>query len=221
MKYIVVDLEMNGISKKSEAREICKLETIEIGAVMLDDDLQEISSFRTYVMPEFNDGIEKNITALTGITDDMVMNAPNFNQALRLFTDWCLGAEDDLTIYAWSKTDFRQISKEMSLKGYEVSERETGILLNSWSDFQREFDSYLGFEKQVSLKMALNMAGVDYSGQEHDALDDARNTAELLQLFKDEELFDKTLRKIQDAMRPSSIGNTIGELIDLSEFVCA
>lgn len=44
MKHIVVDLEMNNICPKSETRRICTNETIEISAVMLDDNLQEISS---------------------------------------------------------------------------------------------------------------------------------------------------------------------------------
>ncbi|SFG59572.1 exonuclease domain-containing protein [Oribacterium sp. WCC10] len=70
MKHIVVDLEMNTIRRKDEARRICGFETIEIGAVMLDDNLQEIASFRTYVKPEHCDGIAKNISRLTGITDD-------------------------------------------------------------------------------------------------------------------------------------------------------
>ena len=51
MKHIVVDLEMNIIRNNAEARKICTNETIEIGAVMLDDNLQEIASFRTYVKP--------------------------------------------------------------------------------------------------------------------------------------------------------------------------
>lgn len=46
MKHVVVDLEMNKIRQKSEARRICTQETIEIGAVMLDDNLQEVASFR-------------------------------------------------------------------------------------------------------------------------------------------------------------------------------
>ena len=221
MKHIVVDLEMNNIRQKSEARKICTMETIEIGAVMLDDNLQEISSFRTYVKPEYNEGIVKKISRLTGITDDMVVNAPNFNDALRMFTNWCLGTGDEVTIYAWSESDYGQISKEMLLKGYEVSEQEVELLGNAWSDFQQEFDSHLGFERQLSLKMALDMAGVDFSGREHDALDDARNTAELLQIFRDEELFNKTLRKIKEYMEPTEIGNTIGSLIDFSAFACA
>ena len=69
--------------------------------------------------------------------------------------------------------------------------------------------------------MALDMAGVDFSGREHDALDDARNTAELLQIFRDEERFNKTLRKIKEYMEPTEIGSTIGSLIDFSAFACA
>ena len=43
MKHIVVDLEMNPIRHNPEARRISKLETIEIGAVMLDDNYREVS----------------------------------------------------------------------------------------------------------------------------------------------------------------------------------
>jgi ERI1 exoribonuclease 2 len=221
MKHVVVDLEMNNIRKKSEARRICTMETIEIGAVMLDDRLQEISSFRTYVKPEFNDGIVDKISRLTGIIDNMVVNAPKFNEALRMFTNWCLGTGDDVTIYAWSENDFSQITREMLLKEYKVTEEEANLLGNPWSDFQQEFDSHIGFDRQLSLKMALNLAGVDFLGREHDALDDARNTAELLHILRNEELFDKTLRKIKELMEPTAIGSTIGDMIDFSAFACA
>ncbi|SDB03115.1 3'-5' exonuclease [Eubacterium oxidoreducens] len=221
MKHIVVDLEMNTIRKKDDARRICGLETIEIGAVMLNDNLQEISSFRTYVKPEHCDGIARNISRLTGITDDMVANAPKFNEALHMFANWCLATGDEVIVYAWSESDYSQIAKEMVLKSYEISGAETELLGNDWFDFQQEFDSYLGFERQVSLKMALEMAGVDFLGREHDALDDARNTAELLQIIRDEERFNKTLRKIKEYMEPTEIGTTIGSLIDFSAFVCA
>lgn len=221
MKHVVIDLEMNIISKNSKARKICANETIEIGAVMLDDNLQEISSFRTYVKPEFNSGIVPKIRKLTGITDEMVVNAPSFNEALRAFTSWCLEMGDDVSVYAWSTTDFRQISKEMELKNYEMAEDEKPVLENEWTDFQKEFDGHLGFERQVSLKLALDMAGIDFSGKEHDALDDARNTAELLQVCRDEYLFNQTLRKIEEVMKPSSLENTLGSMFDFSAFVVA
>ena len=41
MKHIVVDLEMNGVGKEYKNLG-CTMETIEIGAIMLDDNFQEI-----------------------------------------------------------------------------------------------------------------------------------------------------------------------------------
>ena len=221
MKHIVVDIEMNPMRQKSEARRICTNETIEIGAVMLDDNLQEIAAFRTYVKPEYNEGIVRKISRLTGITDEMVEYAPRFNEAFRMFTNWCMGTGDEVTIYAWSETDYNQIIKEITLKEYQVTEEEKALLAEPWSDFQEEFDAHLGFERKLSLKVALDMAGIAFEGREHDALDDARNTAELLQIFKDKELFNATLRKIKEFMEPSSIGSSIGELIDFSALLCA
>ena len=219
MKHVVVDLEMNKISKNSTARSICSCETIEIGAVMLDENLREVASFRTYVKPEYNSVIDRRISRLTGITDEMVEHAPLFGEAFRMFTNWCLGTGDDVTIYSWSDSDYNQIAKEIVLKGYHVTDSEQPLLAKEWSDFQHEFDAHLGFDRQLSLKMALDMAGVDFSGREHDALDDARNTAELLQIFRDQSLFDRTLRKIKEAMEPSSMG-CLGDLVDFSMVVC-
>ena len=42
MKHIVVDLEMNNLAKRFHAeRSICRMEAIEIGAVVLDEDYSE------------------------------------------------------------------------------------------------------------------------------------------------------------------------------------
>ena len=219
MKHIVVDLEMNNIRRRSEARKICTNEIIEIGACMLDENLWEIGKFQIYVKPEYNDVIVPKISKLTGITNEMVANAPTFSVAFKQFTDWCLNIKDDVMIYAWSNTDHSQVMKEIQLKQYKLSEEEHKLMEHGWTDFQNEFDIHLGFERQISLKLALDMAGIDFNGRQHDALDDARNTAKLLRVFKDEELFDQTLRKIEEVMKPSSLENTLGNLIDLSMFM--
>lgn len=219
MKHIVVDLEMNNIRRRSEARKICTNEIIEIGASMLDENLWEIGKFQIYVKPEYNDVIVPKISKLTGITNEMVANAPTFSVAFKQFTDWCLNIKDDVMIYAWSNTNHSQVMKEIQLKQYKLSEEEHKLMEHGWTDFQNEFDIHLGFERQISLKLALDMAGIDFNGRQHDALDDARNTAKLLRVFKDEELFDQTLRKIEEVMKPSSLENTLGNLIDLSMFM--
>ena len=77
MKYVVIDLEMNPIASVYMAeRAICKLEVIEIGAILLDEAYQEIGSFVTLVKPYFNSRIEKRYEKLTGIKTFMVVSIP-------------------------------------------------------------------------------------------------------------------------------------------------
>ena len=86
MKYVVIDLEMNPIATVHTAeREYCKLEVIEIGAVLLDEKYQEIGSFVTLVKPRFNSRIEKRYEKLTGIKTEMIESAPCFEDALDMF----------------------------------------------------------------------------------------------------------------------------------------
>ena len=140
MKHIVVDLEMNNIRHRSEARKICTNEIIEIGASMLDENLWEIGKFQIYVKPEYNDVIVPKISKLTGITNEMVANAPTFSVVFKQFTDWCLNIKDDVMIYAWSNTDHSQVMKEIQLKQYKLSEEEHKLMEHGWTDFQNEFD---------------------------------------------------------------------------------
>jgi len=94
---------------------------------------------------------------------DMVMNAPKFDEAMKMFSNWCLGVSDDIKIYAWSENDYKQISKEIGLKKYELSLDEERVYLTEWNDFQAEFDTKLGFEKQLSLKIALDLSSIKVS----------------------------------------------------------
>ena len=220
MKYIVIDLEMNTIWKKPE-RLIWGREIIEIGAVMLDENLQEVSSFRTYVKPEYNRKISNGIMKLTGITNKMVNQAPHFEEAFKMFLNWCLGPKDEVAIYAWSNADYQQVTNELLLKGITLNAEEQKLVNEEWNDFQNEFDVQMGFEHQLSLSAALELAGIDFSGRAHDALDDARNTAELLQAYKDESRYKLVLEKIAEVMKPSKMENTLGSMFDFASLELA
>jgi len=50
---------------------------------MLDENLWEIGKFQIYVKPEYNDVIVPKISKLTGITNEMVANAPTFSVAFK------------------------------------------------------------------------------------------------------------------------------------------
>ena len=74
MRYIIMDLEMNRIADRYRMeRQVCKMEVIEIGAVVLNEAYQEIGSFKTLVKPRYNDVIEKKYEKLV---EEIVSLAP-------------------------------------------------------------------------------------------------------------------------------------------------
>ena len=216
MKYVVIDLEMNPIASVYMAeRAICKLEVIEIGAILLDEAYQEIGSFVTLVKPYFNSRIEKRYEKLTGIKTSMVEQESYFDDDLRMFFFWWKSIEDDIQIIQWSDNDYAQISREIQLKNVSLSVQDKKYIDTAWLDFQFEYGHTLGLEHNVSLKDAVMYAGKDFCGHQHDALVDARNTASLFGIVRDEAKRQKALRHVIDALKPKD-DFSIGDLFDFS-----
>lgn len=82
MKFVVLDLETTDFSPKKGGR------IIEIGAVKIIDGVI-VDKFSTFVNPFLK--IPKKITKLTGITDDMVKDAPSVSKALCEFWNFIEG----------------------------------------------------------------------------------------------------------------------------------
>lgn len=210
MHHIFIDFEMNHISQEyKEERTYSKMEIIEIGAVMLNEEYREISCFKSYVRPEYNDKIEKQCTRVTGITMDTVKDAPVLWPALQDFVKWC--GKEDLTVYAWSDSDLKQLKREMNLK--EIECKELHRLCDNWQDFQRTFSDLLGIDKRVALKHAVNAIHSEFDGEEHDALWDARNTAKIFSLSKNESEFQRIMGPVIEAFKPAKpMTSTLGDL---------
>lgn len=160
MIYVFVDFEMNMIdSEYKKEKKICKSEIIEIGAVKLDEDYNEIDSFKSYVKPAYGT-MASRIIKLTGITDDMVENAPSYAFAMGSFIEWCADAD---VIYAWSENDLRQLRKEARLKEYTHPGLES--IISRWKDFQKEYAKLIGTSRRISLSDAVFYLGENFQGQ--------------------------------------------------------
>ena len=218
MKHIVIDLEMNSLAKAyKQEKTVCGMEVIEIGAYVLDEQYQEIGSFKTLVKPQYNDEIKPYYEKLTGISTAMVANAPVFETALKMFCSWCHSMNDELQFYQWSETDLEQLTNEMILKEILLNTSDQQ-LFTKWEDFQKEYGETLNLSNAISLKNAVMYAGVDFEGAEHDALDDARNTAILLKIVRTPALCKKAFEHVIDALTPKQVNNTLGSMFNFAEF---
>lgn len=198
MYNIFVDFEMQPIFAEEHPEEysICHTEIIQIGAVVLNDKNEEISSFKRFVKPRYSDYIDEHIRLLTGITIQRLEKAPYFEKAFADFLEWC-NHYRNFTIFAWSANDKLQLTHELQLKKIPESEK-INYLLDCWRDFQKEYGTLVGAHYSLSLEKALYMAGEMFDGKAHDALYDARNTASLYAKSRDKERFLAEVKRIKE-----------------------
>ncbi len=199
MNRVFVDLEMHPVGPEYvQERNIFKFETIEVGAVKLDEDCRETASFCEYVKPLYSETVLPRYEELTGITTQMLAGADVFPNVLRRFVDWC---GEDYTVYSWSKTDLSQIRGECRLKGIKADER-LNYMLHHWQDFQKQFSRLVGIRHPIKLEEAVGLGGLDFDGRAHDGLVDARNTANLYRQSRDEQMFRKLKALISEKENP-------------------
>ena len=217
MKHVVVDLEMNPVSREfREVRRKLNEEVIEIGAVRLDENFQQEAEFQCYVKPEYGP-IKKHITSLTGITQAMVADKKTYAACFQDFVDWV--GEEETKIYSWSMSDIKQLRSE---RRYKLPDFDIGWLNARWVDLQQEFDDRLGLHNSLALKHALGAMDHKFEGTQHTALADAINTSAILTLMQDDAKFKETMKPVLEILQPkddlaSSIGDLCPELAKLQK----
>ncbi len=217
MKHVVVDLEMNPVSREfREVRRKLNEEVIEIGAVRLDENFQQEAEFQCYVKPEYGP-IKKHITSLTGITQAMVADKKPYAECFGAFVDWI--GEEETKIYSWSMSDIKQLRSECR---YKLPDFGLEWLNSRWVDLQQEFDDRLGLHNSLALKHALGAMDHKFEGTQHTALADAINTSAILTLMQDDAKFKETMKPVLEILQPkddlsSSIGDLCPELAKLQK----
>ena len=209
MKYVVLDLEMCRIPKALETDAYkWSRETIQIGAVLLDERYRIVKKFSTFVRPEYG-YLDPFIRNLTGITKENVYTAPCYKEAIEKFLRWL--PEGEISFVAWSGADRQQIEKESELKSLDEAARDR--LMGTWIDCQQLFGEKLRVPYQYSLEEALIASDICTEGRAHDGLVDAYNTALLFaKLSKDP---DFELNKIYRDARSGKVehlGVTLGDM---------
>ena len=159
MFYLVIDLEMCKVPRDYRSRSYKYAnETIQIGAVLLDEEFKRIGTLSQYVHPEYG-VIDHFIEKLTGIRNSQVKKAPKLQEALVHMIDWI--GEREYKIYAWSESDRDQILHEMKAKKIDDIRINTFIDESRWIDYQDVFTKRFELERQISLEEALGRVDAD------------------------------------------------------------
>ena len=179
MNYLVIDLEMCKVPRdyRSKGYKYAN-ETIQIGAVLLDEEFKRIGTLSQFVHPE-QGVIDYFIENLTGIKNGQVKHAPRLQEALLHMLNWI--GDREYKVYAWSGSDRAQILHEIKAKNI-VDEKVASFMEESrWVDYQDIFMKRYEMSRKMSLEEALGRADIDPEGRFHDGLNDAVNTGLLIE----------------------------------------
>ena len=189
--FVAFDLETTGLSSRHDR-------IIEIGAVLFRNG-EQVDSFQTFVAPGRK--LERKIIDLTGITDQMLVGAPDISEALPKFLDFV----GDRVLVAHN-SDFdtgfiRQACKELGLD-YHYTAADTLILS------QNLLPNLSKFKLDV-VSNALSLPDFDH----HRANDDARTCGLIMAklMEKLEEMDIHNLQAINPAMPKLRSQNRIGD----------
>lgn len=168
MNYIFYDLEATCWRDHRAKRQ---KETIEIGAVRVNEDLEIEDEFNAFIRPKMYPILSSFCRKLTSIRQEQIDRAKAFPYVVGDFRDW-MGPS--YLLCSWGYYDRRQLVLDCQLHG----------LNDGWLDehvsVKHLHAKFNGLRQPMGLKNALLHEGLDFEGTPHRGIDDARNVARLV-----------------------------------------
>jgi inhibitor of KinA sporulation pathway (predicted exonuclease) len=168
--FIVYDLEATCWRSKPKT-----VEVIEIGAVKVNESLEIVDEFCSFVRPLLHPEISPFCTQLTSITQRDVEDAGHFHEVIQEFTAWLDPHNVHPVLMSWGEFDKRQLLTDARLHQLDLP------WLRYHACLQMHYSRWKGSKNQIGLKNALQLEGLHYLGTQHRAIEDARNMARLFQ----------------------------------------
>lgn len=173
---LIIDLEAtcdvdHGISR-------LEMEIIEIGAVIVDlSNASVIDSAQFYIQPVVHRTLTPFCTALTGIQQETVDNAPFFHEAIEEFRAW-LSAHHVTAWSSWGGYDRNQMIQDCDR--HHIPYPFEGL---DHINLKNGFGKANGFKRKGLRNAFISINKLDeMTGRQHSGLDDALNMAKLIEL---------------------------------------
>nr|WP_288356165.1 exonuclease domain-containing protein [uncultured Pseudomonas sp.] len=173
--WLVIDLEA---TTEEGGWPVEHMEIIEIGASLVDASGHEIDHFQRFVRPLRRPKLTRFCRQLTHISQADVDGAvtlpvlwPQFERWLDPYharlRGWC----------SWGDYDRQQLEQD-----WHQHDLASHLQTLPHTNLKQRFAKARQLARPVGLNAALQLAGISFNGQQHRALNDARNTARLLPL---------------------------------------
>ena len=176
MNYIVFDLEWNqSPGGKSTSEAMMPFEIIQIGAVKLDENLNEQGEFSAYVCPVAYDKLHRKISEILGITmDDLYEKGRPFTDVCSDFLEWC---GEDYTFCTWGSMDLTELQRNMTYHNIENTLAQPLL----YYDLQKLYSiQYQDGKARSTLQRVIEEFGIEEDEEFHMADSDARYTAKVM-----------------------------------------
>ncbi|MEF9878768.1 MAG: 3'-5' exonuclease [Clostridia bacterium] len=176
MQYIVLDLEWNQPTSYNSAvyrrvGDSLLFEVIQIGAAKLNERLEIVDSVSIPVRPTHYLTIHPRIKRMTGITQEVLCDAPTFAEAMDAFMSWC---GEDCAFLTWGCDDISVLTQNVDFFRYERP-------MPKMYDIQRLYAEAMHQSGQTALKTAMEALQIEPDEERsfHNAEHDAYYTAQV------------------------------------------
>lgn len=183
MNYIVFDLEWNQCpdGKRAERPDL-PFEIVEIGAIKLNSDKEEIARFHEYIRPAVYTRLHYKTKEILHINSQVLQEADSFSPVFERFWNWC---GTDFIFCTWGSLDLLELQRNMR---YHHTPSCFPFPLK-FLDIQKIFSITLEDGKsRRSLEYAVDFLSITKEVPFHEAFSDAFYTAGVMRRIDQEHL---------------------------------
>ncbi|MEE4147568.1 exonuclease domain-containing protein [Pseudomonas viridiflava] len=174
--WLVIDLEA---TTEEGGWPVAEMEVIEIGATLVNQDGRELDHFERFVRPVRRPVLTHFCRDLTHISQNKIDGAATFPVVWPLFERWLSHHRARVVGWAsWGDYDRKQLEEQ-----WRQHDMTSALSDMPYVNLKQRFAQARQLQRPVGLNSALQLAGMQFTGQQHRALVDARNTARLLPLI--------------------------------------
>ena len=170
MNYLVIDIESTCDDNDAFTKEM--MEVIELGAVLINSDLDLIGEFNSFVKPVIRTKLTDFCTKLTTIKQSDVDAAPSLEEALQSLFDFC-DEHGEFTFLSWGGFYYRQIKREA------ISKNINNPMIGKNINYKENYKKLTG-RKARELGNTVKDLGLTFEGTAHRGIDDAKNIYQII-----------------------------------------